>query len=120
MGKGGEEDIVPVEDSVATAIQEWVSTHESPWVFPGRGDGHLHPRTMQAAVRDLMVVAGLHDIRRAVHSLRHTVGADLRKRGADIRDIQDVLRHADIGTTQIYTHMAREDLRRKLPRRFSS
>lgn len=56
---------------------------------------------------------------KAVHSsLRHTVGADLRKRGADIRDIQDVLRHADIGTTQIYTHMAREELRRKLPRRF--
>ncbi len=51
---------------------------------------------------------------RAVHSLRHTVGADLRKRGADIRDIQDVLRHADIGTTQIYTHMAREELRKKL------
>lgn len=48
----------------------------------------------------------------------HTVGADLRKRGADIRDIQDVLRHADIGTTQIYTHIAREELRKKLPRRF--
>ncbi len=46
------------------------------------------------------------------------VGGDLRKRGADIRDIQDVLRHADIGTTQIYTHMAREELRKKLPRRF--
>lgn len=57
--------------------------------------------------------------RRAVHSLRHTVGADPRKRGADIRDIQDVLRHADIGTTQIYTHMAREELRKKLPRRFT-
>jgi site-specific recombinase XerD len=51
--------------------------------------------------------------------LRHTVGADLRKHGADIRDIQEVLlRHADIGTTQIYTQMAREDLRKKLPHRF--
>jgi site-specific recombinase XerD len=50
--------------------------------------------------------------------LRHTVGADLRKRGADILDIQDVLRHADIGTTQIYTQMAREDLRKKFPHRF--
>lgn len=118
LGKGGEEDIVPVEDSVVRAIQEWLAVRESPWVFPGRGDAHLHPRTMQSAVRDLMLAAGLQDVRRAVHSLRHTVGADLRKRGADIRDIQDVLRHADIGTTQIYTHMAREELRKKLPRRF--
>ena len=45
-------------------------------------------------------------------------GAGLRKRGADIWDIQEVLRHADIGTTQIYTQMAREELRKKLPRRF--
>ena len=73
---------------------------------------------MQEAIRQLVVTAGIKDIRRAVHSLCHTVGADLRKRGADIRDIQDVLRHADIGTTQIYTHMAREELRKKLPRRF--
>jgi site-specific recombinase XerD len=118
LGKGGHEDIVPVEDSVVAAVQEWLASHESLWVFPGRGGGHLHPRTMQAAVRQLMVAAGLKDIRRAVHSLRHTVGADLRKRGADIRDIQEVLRHADIGTTQIYTQMAREELRKKLPKRF--
>ena len=55
-----------------------------------------------------MVAAGIKDIPRAVHSLRHTVGADLCKRGGDIRDIYDVLRHADIGTTQIYTQMAVE------------
>lgn len=73
---------------------------------------------MQSAIRKVMVDAGITNIRRAVHSLRHTVGADLRKRGADIRDIQEVLRHADIGTTQIYTQMAREDLRKKLPQRF--
>ena len=118
LGKGGEENIVPVEDAVVTSIQEWVTTHDSPWVFPGRGDNHLQPRSMQTVVRGLMVSAGIQDIRRAVHSLRHTVGADLRKRGADIRDIQDVLRHADIGTTQVYTQMAREELRKKLPKRF--
>ncbi len=118
LGKGGEESIVPVEDAVVSAIQEWTANHDSPWVFPGRGDSHLNPRSMQAAVRGLMVAAGIKDIHRAVHSLRHTVGADLRRRGADIRDIQDVLRHADISTTQIYTQMARDELRKKLPRRF--
>ena len=73
---------------------------------------------MQAAVRQLIVAAGIKDIRRVLHSLRHTVGPDLRKREADILDIQDVLRHADISTTQIYTQMAREELRKKLPSRF--
>lgn len=118
LGKGGVENVVPVEDPVVGAIQEWLGTHASLWAFPGRKGGHLHPRTMQAAIRQLMVVAGVKDIRRAVHSLRHTVGADLRQRGADIRDIQDVLRHASISSTQLYTHLAREDLRQKLPRRF--
>ena len=119
LGKGGEENIVPVEDAVTDAIHEWVETHDLSWVFPGRRDEHLQPRSMQGVVWQLMVSAGIQDIRRAVHSLRHTVGADLRKRGADIRDIQDMLRHANISTTQIYTQMAREDLRRKLPRRFA-
>jgi site-specific recombinase XerD len=118
LSKGGQEDIVPVENAVVSAISDWVATHDSPWVFPGRGVGHLGPRTMPAAIRQILVDAGITNIHRAVHSLRHTFGADLRKRGADIRDIQEVLRHADIGTTQIYTHMAREDLRKKLPRRF--
>ena len=51
--------------------------------------------------------------------LLHDVGADLRKQWPYLRDIHDVLLHADIGTTQIYTHMTHEDLPRKLPRRFS-
>ena len=117
LGKGGEENSVPVEDAVTDAIHEWVETHDLSGVFPGRRDDHLQPRSMQGVVWQLMVSAGIQDIRIAVHSLRHTVGADLRKRGADIRDIQDVLRHANISTTQIYTQIAREDLRRKLPRR---
>jgi integrase/recombinase XerC len=118
LSKGGQEDIVPVENAVVAAIADWLATHDSPWVFPGKSGDHLRPRTMQAAIRQIMVDAGITNIHRAVHSLRHTVGADLRKRGADIRDIQEVLRHADIGTTQIYTQMAREDLRKKLPHRF--
>jgi site-specific recombinase XerD len=61
---------------------------------------------MQVAVRGLMVSPGIKDTRRAVHSLRLTAGADFRKRRADIRDTRDVLRHADIGATQVYTQMA--------------
>jgi integrase/recombinase XerD len=119
MSKGGHEDLVPVEDAVLTAIREWLATHRSQWVFPGRHEREpLDRRAMQGAMRKLMKEAGLKDVRRPVHTLRHTMGADLRKRGADLRDIQQVLRHTDISTTTIYTQMANEELRQRLPRRF--
>ncbi len=120
LGKGGEWQIIPIEDAVMIAIQEWGGTHDSPWVFPGKGDGPLNRRTMQTTIMSLMKKAGIQNIHRAVHSLRHTMGAQLRMAGADIRDIQQVLRHADISTTQIYTEMTQEDLRKKLPKRFAN
>ena len=51
LGKGGVENMVPVEDAVVEGIQHLLATHASPWVFPGRGDGHLQPRPMQSVVR---------------------------------------------------------------------
>lgn len=120
LGKGGTWQIIPVEDEVATAIQEWGATHDSAWVFPGKGDGHIHRRTMQATVLSLMVKAEIPNVHRAVHALRHTMGAQLRKAGADIRNIQQVLRHADISTTQIYTEMTQEELKKQLPKRFAN
>jgi site-specific recombinase XerD len=117
IGKGDIESLVPVEDAVIVAVQEWMVTHDSPWVFPGRNGDHLNRRTMQAVIHDLMTDAGIKNIRRCVHMLRHTAGAQLRAAGADIRDIQQLLRHADISTTQIYTQMAEETLRKKLPKR---
>ncbi len=94
-------------------------THDSPWVFPGRGDGHISSRGMHEAISKLLKHAGIRNISRPVHMLRHTMGADLRKRGADIRDIQEALGHANIATTQIYTQMATDDLAKKLPKRFN-
>jgi len=116
IGKGNRERIVPVEDPVIIAIQEWMTTHDSEWVFPGKGGGPLSSATMQKAVRQLEEAAGIKNIHRPVHMLRHTVGAALRKQGVDIRDIQDLLGHANISTTQIYTQMAQEELRKKLLR----
>ena len=117
IGKGNVESLVPVEDAIIVAIQEWMVTHESPWVFPGSNGAHLNRRTMQQVVHDLMTAAGIKDIRRCVHMLRHTAGAQLRAAGLDIRDIQQILRHADISTTMIYTQMDPSDLRRKIPKR---
>lgn len=120
LAKRGEWKLAPAEDAVILAIQEWTVTHESPWVFPGRGEGHISSRGMHQAIRDLLKHAGITNVSRPVHMLRHTMGADLRKRGADIRDIQDALGHANIATTQIYTQMATDDLAKKLPKRFAS
>lgn len=119
LGKGGDEKTIPVEDAVVVSIEDWVLTHDSPWVFPGKNGSHLSPRTMQQVIQDILKEAGIENIHRAVHMLRHTAGADLRKRGADIRDIQQFLRHSSIQSTQIYTQMAASDLGQKLPRRFS-
>jgi site-specific recombinase XerD len=119
LGKGGTWKLAPAEDAVIVALDEWTVTHESPWVFPGR-DGHMSSRGMHQAIANLMKHAGIANVSRPVHMLRHTMGADLRKRGADIRDIQEALGHANISTTQIYTQMATDDLAKKLPKRFSS
>ena len=53
LGKGGEENIVPVEDAVVDVIREWVAAQDSTWVFHGRGGGQLQPRSMQVTVRGL-------------------------------------------------------------------
>lgn len=121
LGKGGVELTVPVEDAVVTSLQDWLACHDSRFVFPGKAeDSSLNPRTMQAVISAVLTEAGIENIHRSVHMLRHTAGADLRKRGADIRDIQQFLRHSNIQSTQIYTQMAQEDLRQKLPKRFTA
>lgn len=118
--KGGREDFVPVEDEVLRGIQDYIETKgvNGRYVFPGKEhDTPMAPRTAQSIIKNVCRRAGLDDVH--VHSLRHTVGYQLRKLGASERDIQDVLGHQNIQTTQIYTHLRDEDLRRKLPKRFS-
>lgn len=118
--KGGREDFVPIEDEVLRGIQDYIESRgvNGRYVFSGKeDDSPMAPRTAQAIIKNLCRRAGLDDVH--VHSLRHTAGYQLRKLGASERDIQDVLGHRNIQTTQIYTHMFQEDLRRKLPKRFA-
>lgn len=120
MRKGGREDFVPVEDEVLRGIKDYIESRppNGAYVFPGKaGDTPMAPRTAQSIIKNLCRRAGLDDVH--VHSLRHTVGYQLRKLGASERDIQDVLGHQNIQTTQIYTHLLAADLRRKLPKRFA-
>jgi integrase/recombinase XerD len=116
-GKGGKERLVPISEPARESVQRYRAALEtqapglakSPWLFPADSEsGHL---TRQAFARDLKVVAaaaGLSAARISPHALRHAFASHLLQNGADLRVVQDLLGHADISTTQIYTHVLDE------------
>ncbi len=113
-GKGGRERLVPLSRPARAAIQRYRAVRAerpagalpSPWLFPADSDsGHL---TRQAFARDLKTVAvaaGIPAARISPHVLRHAFASHLLHNGADLRIVQELLGHADIATTQIYTHL---------------
>lgn len=114
-GKGGRERLVPISDkarSAATELAEADRTLGSPWLFPGRDPSR--PLTRQGFDKILAQSALLADLdpaRVTPHVLRHSFASHLLDRGADLRALQMLLGHADIATTQIYTHVMAERLR---------
>lgn len=119
-GKGGKERLVPLSEPARQAVNEWlpqrrvlVGAGGSPWLFPtGAADGHLTRQRFAQLLKELAVEAGLD--RRAVspHVLRHAFASHLLAHGADLRSVQQMLGHADISTTQIYTHVLEGRLQR--------
>jgi integrase/recombinase XerD len=90
-----------------------VQGRKSKWLFPGR-DGR-QPLTRQAffiALKGLVLKAGLDPARVSPHVLRHSFASHLLGRGADLRSLQMLLGHADIATTQVYTHLLAERLQK--------
>ncbi len=113
LGKGNKERIVPVNDRTRDAVRTYLKTLEpGPFLFPASGeDGHL---SRQLFARDLKALAGRCGIsasRMSPHVLRHAFASHLLAGGADLRIVQTLLGHADISTTQIYTHVLDEKLR---------
>ncbi|MEN9499392.1 MAG: hypothetical protein RIS83_1211 [Pseudomonadota bacterium] len=117
-GKGGRERLVPISDRArrlaleARAERAGAAGKESRFLFPSRGAaGHLTRQALGLLLKDVALAAGLDPARVSPHVLRHSFASHLLQRGADLRSLQMLLGHADIGTTQIYTKVLEERLR---------
>ncbi len=105
-GKGGRERLVPISDRARAAVALW-RAHvpvDSPWLFPS-GKRHLSRIRLYQLVKALAAEAGVPPDRVSPHVLRHAFATHLLAGGADLRALQAMLGHADIATTEIYTHV---------------
>ncbi len=105
-GKGGRERLVPISDRARAAVAAWrahVAT-DRVWLFPS-GKGHLSRIRLYQLVKALAADAGIPPDRVSPHVLRHAFATHLLEGGADLRALQSMLGHADIATTEIYTHV---------------
>ena len=118
-GKGGKERLVPLSPPSRDALKAWLVVRdqdkvrkESPFLFPSSGKaGHLTRVRFHQMVKDLAVRAGVSPAKVSPHTLRHAFATHLLAHGADLRSIQQLLGHADVSTTEIYTHVQEERLR---------
>ena len=105
-GKGSKERLVPISSRAETAVSRWRENvpGSSPWLFPS-GKKHLSRIRLYQIVRTMAADAGIPPERISPHVLRHNFATHLLSGGADLRVVQSLLGHADIATTQIYTHV---------------
>lgn len=114
VGKGNKERVVPLNDRARDAIRNYVATLDKneTFLFPASGaDGYLSRQVFARDLKGLAGRAGISSARVAPHVLRHAFASHLLAGGADLRVVQMLLGHADISTTQIYTHVLDEKLR---------
>ena len=121
-GKGGRERIVPLNQAARSALDRYLSVGfedgvapmlKTKWLFASRGaQGHLTRQRLAQELKQLAAEAGLDPRRVSPHVLRHAFASHLLDRGADLRSVQQLLGHADISTTQIYTHVLEERLKK--------
>jgi integrase/recombinase XerD len=116
-GKGSKERMVPLSDPARAALAAWKLVRDanqpkktpSRWLFPSHGrSGHLTRSGLAKMLDRLALAAGIDPARVSPHVLRHSFASHLLAHGADLRSLQQMLGHADIATTEIYTHVLDE------------
>jgi integrase/recombinase XerD len=113
-GKGGRERLVPLTDMARGAMRDHLAhlALGGTWLFPADSEsGHLTRQAFARDLKDVATLAGLRADRVSPHVLRHAFASHLLQNGADLRIVQELLGHADIATTQIYTHVLDERLK---------
>jgi integrase/recombinase XerD len=118
-GKGGKERVVPLNEAARTAMRDYAAMlaelqdeQASKWLFPSFGEtGHLTRQHVARELKSLAASAGLRAAQVSPHVLRHAFASHLLHNGADLRVVQTLLGHADISTTQIYTHVLDDRLK---------
>lgn len=119
IGKGNKERLVPLTDSAKRAMARYLDLlaeagkdQVSPWLFPSFGEsGHLTRQHFALDLKQVARAAGIAPARVSPHVLRHAFASHLLQNGADLRSVQMMLGHADIATTQIYTHVLDERMK---------
>ncbi len=126
LGKGGKERMVPLSPPAREAISAWLQQRDadeekgltngkprSRFLFPSRGkSGHLTRHRFYLLIKELAVAGGVSPDKVTPHTLRHAFATHLLANGADLRSIQTLLGHADVATTEIYTHVLEERLQK--------
>jgi integrase/recombinase XerD len=120
-GKGGKERLAPLNDAARKAVKAYLEVRPgflpkgdaaNPWLYPSRGaGGRLTTRRFAQLLDEAAVGAGVDPEKVSPHVLRHAFATHLLEGGADLRVVQTLLGHADISTTQVYTHVMGERLR---------
>jgi integrase/recombinase XerD len=124
-GKGGKERMVPLSPSAKEAMAAWLMHRDeqedeakakgkaaSRFLFPSRGKlGHLTRHRFFGLIKEFAIAGGVSPAKVTPHTLRHAFATHLLANGADLRAIQTMLGHADVSTTEIYTHVLDERLR---------
>ncbi len=108
LGKGNKHRLVPLGRHCVKALNHWLAKHPNPlpdsWLLPGRGAKPLSPRTIQQRIK-LIAQRQLGENSLHPHMLRHSFATHMLESSGDLRAVQELLGHADIATTQIYTHL---------------
>lgn len=124
-GKGGKERMVPLSPPARAAMADWLTRRDaqddalraegkpvSAFLFPSRGKaGHLTRHAFYMLIKEIAVSGGVSPDKVTPHTLRHAFATHLLQNGADLRAIQTLLGHADVATTEVYTHVLEERLR---------